>query len=356
MGIGNMKMTAVRMYKPADLRVERVEAPEIGEDEALVKVMAVGVCGSDIPRINVYGAYISPIIPGHEFSGEIIKTGKNVSGFEAGDHVTVPPLIPCYKCRYCAMGEYSLCEDYSYYGSRRDGAFAQYIAVKAANLLKVSKSVPFDCAATADPLANALHGLKQARFVAGESICVYGVGAIGLYMLQAAKELGAKKTAAVDVSEEKLESAKKCGADATFNGLDKDVAAKVAEYFGEGADVVADVSGSPAAQLNAIMSAAKLGRVVIVGISHKGLDLTEQAVDRIMRGQISVIGSWNSFSSPFPGWEWTKGVEMMEEGRINCADVITHRLPLKDAPAVFEKIRKGGFYYNKIIFLPWEEA
>jgi L-iditol 2-dehydrogenase len=349
-----MKMKAIVMYKPRDLRIEQVDIPGIEDEEVLLKVMAVGICGSDIPRINVYGGYISPIIPGHEFAGEITKVGKDVKGFKEGDHVTVPPLIPCYRCKYCNMGEYSLCKDYSYYGSRRNGAFAQYIAVKGSNLLKIADNVSFECAATTDPLANALHGLKQAKFNRGDAVCVYGVGAIGQYMLQAAKAMGAGKIAAVDISDEKLKTAEESGADITFNGLEKDVAVKVADYFGEGADVVADVTGSPAAQLNAILSAAKLGRVVIIGISHKGLELTEKAVDNLMRGQISIIGSWNSFSEPFPGWEWTEAIKMMAEGKVNCEYVISHRLPLDEAPAVFEKIYKGGFFYNKIIFLPWK--
>lgn len=348
------KMKAAVMYKPRDLRIEQVDVPEIADDEALVKVMAVGICGSDIPCINEFGAYISPIIPGHEFAGEVVAIGKDVKGFKEGDRVTVPPLIPCYKCKPCQMGEYSLCEDYSYYGSRRNGAFAQYINVKGNNLLKVADNVSYECAATADPLANAMHGLKQGRFTAGNTVCVYGVGAIGLYMIQAAKALGASKVAAVDISKEKLASAKLCGADEVFNGLEPDVSDQVLKYFGGGADVVADVTGSPIAQHNAILSAAKLGRVVLVGISHKGLQLSDKAVDKIMRRQISVIGSWNSFSKPFPGWEWTEGVKMMAEGKVRCEHVVTHRLSLDEAPAVFEKIHKGGFFFNKILFLPWE--
>ena len=117
-------MKAVRMYAPRDLRVEEVDIPSYASDECLIKVMAVGVCGSDIPRVNQYGAHVSPIIVGHEFGGQIVETGADVTKFKVGDKVTCPPLIPCFKCKYCEIGEYSLCEDYDYYGSRRDGAFA----------------------------------------------------------------------------------------------------------------------------------------------------------------------------------------------------------------------------------------
>lgn len=122
-------MKAVRMYAPGDLRVEEVSIPEIEEDEVLVKVMAVGICGSDIPRANKYGAHVSPIILGHEFGGVIIKKGEKADNFQVGDHVTATPLIPCYSCHWCREGQYSLCDNYDYYGSRRDGAMAQYLSL-----------------------------------------------------------------------------------------------------------------------------------------------------------------------------------------------------------------------------------
>lgn len=348
------KMKAVRMYAPKDLRLEEVSIPAISEDEVLIKVIAVGICGSDIPRINKYGAHVSPIIPGHEFAGEVVELGAQVTNIKVGDRVTVAPLIPCYKCDYCRIGEYSLCEDYSYYGSRCDGAFAQYINVKEKNVLKVNDSVSYETAATTDPFANALHCLHRASFKKGEKVCVYGCGAIGLYAIQAAKALGASKVVAVDVSQEKLDTAIRCGADAAFNGRDADVAKQVSDYLDGGADVVAEISGVPVAQLNCILSAAKLGRVVIVGISHAGLQLTEQAVDKIMRGQISVVGSWNSFSNPFPGEEWTTAVELFEKGLVQSDDVITHRRKLEDVSDTFMEIDKGGMYFNKILFFPWE--
>src|SRR5659263_89372 len=120
-------MKAVRMYKPGDLRVEEVDLPQVLADEVMVKVRAVGLCGSDIPRALTYGAHVSPIIIGHEFSGEITELGAEVKKFKVGDKVVVPPLIPCFECEWCKKGNYSLCEHYDYYGSRRDGALAEYV-------------------------------------------------------------------------------------------------------------------------------------------------------------------------------------------------------------------------------------
>lgn len=346
-------MKAVRMYAPRDLRVEEVDIPSYEADECLIKVMAVGVCGSDIPRVNQYGAHVSPIIVGHEFGGQIVKTGDKVTKFKAGDRVTCPPLIPCFKCKYCEMGEYSLCEDYDYYGSRRDGAFAQYIAVKEGNLLKLDDKVSYEDAATTDPCANALHSMMIGEFKPGDSVCVYGSGPIGLFAVQYAKIKGASKIIAVDVWEEKLEMAKKNGADVVINSMKEDAAAKVMEVTGgNGADIVIDYSGAPICQKAAINSAAKLGKVVFLGISHQGLELSEKEVDKILRRELSIKGSWNSFGKPFPGSDWTGAVDLYENHGMTAKDIISHRLSLDEAPAMFEKIATEKFFFSKIMFYP----
>lgn len=350
-------MKAVRLYKPGDLRVEEIAIPAITEDEVLVKVMAVGVCGSDIPRVNKYGAYKSPLTIGHEFGGEIVEIGSNVNGFDIGDRVSVAPLLPCFKCEWCNMGEYSLCDQYDYYGSRRDGAMAEYIAVNQSNLLKFSKTVSFEDIATLDPCANAAHGLIRGRFKENETLCIYGTGSIGLYAIQYAKIIGAKKIIAVDLMDEKLDVASKCGADVVINGSKTDSVKGVLEATdGKGADLVIDLTGAPAAQNSCVLSARKLGRVVFLGISHNSLQLSEKAVDSILRKQLEVIGSWNSFSHPFPGREWTESVKLFEEGKLSSKNMISHKLTLDDVPEMFKKIAQGNLFYNKILFFPWGQS
>lgn len=351
-----MTIKSVRMYGPGNLKLEQVPVPQVKENEALVKIMAVGICGSDIPRVNKYGAYISPITPGHEFSGIIEKTGDAVKSFKAGDRVTVPPLMPCFKCDDCKAGNYVLCKTYNYFGSRCDGAFAQYVAVPETNLLKLPDNVGFKAAATTDPLANALHVIKRGGFKAGDKVCVFGAGPIGLYIIQYAAAKGAKQVVAVDVSETKLKTAADCGASVCLNGLDADIVKKVIEATNGGADMCVDASGVPSAQVNAIMSAAKLGRMVFLGISHKPLTLPEEAVDKVMRHEMNIIGSWNSFSKPFPGWEWTHAVESLSDGTIQAEKIITHVLGLEDVADTFKRIDERTIEYNKILFLPWGDT
>jgi L-iditol 2-dehydrogenase len=348
----NITMKAVRMYAPGDLRTEYVPVPEIKADEVLIRVIAVGVCGSDIPRANMYGAHVVPIILGHEFSGKIEKIGSAVTGFSAGDRVTVPPLIPCNQCKWCKMGQYALCENYNYYGSRCDGAMAEYIAVKESNLLCLPDGISYEDGAATDPCANALHAMRRAAFVSGESICIYGAGPIGLFAAQYAHIKGASRVIAIDVWSEKLAMAKAVGADVLVDAREGDAVSRVREETDGGAHVVIDFSGSPQAQINCIHCAAKMGKVVFLGISHKGLNLGEKEVDLIMRGQLDIRGSWNSFTKPFPGSDWTDSLKLMEEG-MTARDIISHRLSLEEVPEIFRKIKAGGFFFSKIMFFPW---
>lgn len=346
-------MNAVRMYAPGDLKFEQVPIPKVSENEALVKVMAVGICGSDIPRVNKYGAHISPIIPGHEFSGMITEVGRDIKDFKVGDRVTVPPLMPCFQCEDCNAGNYVLCKTYNYFGSRCDGAFAQYINVPETNLLHLPENVGYFEAATTDPLANALHVLKRGAFNPGDIVCVFGAGPIGLYIIQYAVAKGAKMVVAVDISESKIEAAKKCGAKVCLNGLDKEIIKNVMDATEGGADLTVDASGVPHAQNNAIMSTAKLGRMVFLGISHQPLMLPKESVDKIMRWELNLIGSWNSFSKPFPGWEWKHAIESLADGTIDAEKIITHKLGLEEVAETFKRIDEKAIDFNKILFLPW---
>jgi L-iditol 2-dehydrogenase len=345
-------MKAVRMYKPGDLRVEDVPVPKAGDDETLVKVIACGVCGSDIPRVNRYGAHIAPLTIGHEFSGEIVETGKNVKGFVPGDIVAVPPLMPCRKCEWCLAGEYSLCDHYDYFGSRRDGAMAEYVPVPQANLLKITPEIDPVEAATFDPCANAMHAIGIAGLKEGENVSIYGAGPIGLFALQCAKAYGALKVIMVDIDEKKLQIAAELGADHTINSRNEKPSDKIRDILGGGAEVVFDITGAPAAQLEAIESCRKLGRMVLVGISHQPLSLGEKHVDQIMRKQLRVLGSWNSFYEPFPGRDWFETRRLFSEKKVRADKVISHRLTLDEAPGMFQAIDKGGIFFNKILFLP----
>ena len=344
-------MKAVKLYEPGNLQVQDIEAPSIAADEVLLEVKAVGVCGSDIPRVLHKGAYKQGLTIGHEFSGVIAKVGESVQGWTAGQRVTVAPLVPCRTCEYCKAGLFSLCDDYDYYGSRTDGAMAKYIKVDPRNLVELPSHVSYEAGAMIDPAANAIHGLWAGNMKAGDKVAVFGMGAIGLFAIQFAKELGASTVVAIDIHDEKLKLASQLGADITINSRTNDPVEVIERELG-GIDFAYDLSGSPVCQDQAVLACTKKGRVVYLGISHAPLELSKESVNKILRYELSVHGSWNSFSNPFPGREWTYSAELLAQGKLKAEPIISHRFALDEAPDVFEKIKNRDIVFNKIMFLP----
>ncbi|HHY32261.1 MAG TPA: galactitol-1-phosphate 5-dehydrogenase [Firmicutes bacterium] len=347
-------MLAARLYAPGDIRVEEVPVPEVGEREVLIKVMAAGICGSDPPRAMSTGTYSYPLTIGHEFAGEIAATGSGVKGLSPGERVTAIPLIPCGSCGYCRAGQYNLCDQYDYIGSRTDGAFAQYMKTRAENVLVIPDSVDFETAATSDPAAVALHAVRKAGITVGDTVAVLGVGPIGLFAVQWAKLVGAIMVMAVDIYDEKLEIARRLGADICVNARKDDPVAMVNQITsGKGINRVIETAGVPQTQHQGCLIASKLGSVVFCGISHAGLELSEAAVDRVMRREISVFGSWNSGDVTLPYEDdWKTTLCFMGQGKIVAKPFITHRYPLIDVPKVFDDIWNGHMVHGKVLFLP----
>lgn len=345
-------MKSLLLYEPGDLRCEDIEIPKLTPGHVLVKVKAVGVCGSDIPRVNIYGAYHPRTVMGHEFSGEIVEV-NGAGDWKIGDRVVVPPLIPCGTCPSCKSGHYSLCESYDYFGSRRNGAMAEYVDVPVANLLPLPANVSFEAGAMTDPAANAAHAMWNGTISEGDTVTVYGCGPIGMFAIQFAKIMGAQSVIAVDIKNEKLAVAKEIGAEHVINSLENDPIKEINRITqGHGVNLVLETSGSPIAQNQAVCSAAKLGRVVFVGITHRGLELSKEAVNNILRRELMIKGSWNSFSNPFPGREWTYSLELMAQGKLLTEPLISHRLTLEEGPAIFKRFLDRDFVFNKVLFLP----
>lgn len=349
--MGGIKVKAVKLYEPGNLKVEQVDKPEISAGEVLIQVKAVGICGSDIPRALVKGAYHKGLTLGHEFAGEIVDCGSDTDGWALGDRVTIAPLVPCMECEYCTQGKYGLCDTYNYYGSRTDGAMAKYIKVHKDNLLTLPDSISYDAGAMVDPAANAVHGLWRGSLKEGDTAVIIGLGAIGLFAVQFAREMGAKEVIAMDIFEEKLEIAKQLGADRVIDSKSVD---PIETLAGTKVNVVLDTSGSPIAQNQAVSITGKMGRVVFLGISNQELTLSAKAIDKLLRNEIGIHGSWNSFSDPFPGREWEYAIECMAQGKIQTEPIVSHRFQIDETPAVFEKIKNREIVFNKILIYPEE--
>jgi L-iditol 2-dehydrogenase len=347
-------MRAAVLHAPADLRVEDVAVPSVADGEVLVRVAAAGICGSDIPRVMATGTYRFPTIPGHEFSGVVERTGAGVTNVAAGDRVAVAPLIPCGRCEHCAGGNYSLCDDYDFLGSRSDGAFAQYLRAPARNVLKVPDHVSLEVAATIEPAAIVLHGIQKVRLTLGDAVAVIGCGALGYFALQFAKLSGAQPLIAVDVDDEKLDLARRVGADVCINPAREDaVAAVKAATGGRGVRLALEAAGSDKGRDAAILACAKQGSVVLYGTAYGDVTFSKASFDKLVREELKIVGSWNSYSVPFPGREWFDIIDLLESGRLDVEPLISHRATLDEAPDIFRKLKARTFGpYNKILFKP----
>ena len=350
-----MNMRAAVLHAPGDLRVEDVAVPAgLGAGEVLVRVKAAGICGSDIGRVMVWGTYRFPTIPGHEFAGVVEEAGPDVTGLKAGDKVAVAPLMPCFKCESCQRGHYSLCDDYNFLGSRTDGGFAQFAKAPARNLIKVPDDMDLRHAAAIEPAAIILHGIHKVNVSLSDAVMVVGAGALGYFAVQFAKLSGANPVIAVDIDEAKLDLACSVGADICIDANVENAAKPVlAATGGRGVDLAIECAGNNSGRELCLDAVRKQGTVLIYGSAHSDVAYKGHTFEKILRHEITVVGSWNFYSIPFPGREWFEIVELLKSGKLIVEPFISHSFGLDAAPDVFRKLVERSFGpYNKIVFTP----
>ena len=239
-------MKAAVLEAERQLAYRDVADPVPGDGEVLLEVRASAVCGSDVHRY-LRGHRTYPMIMGHEAAGIVSAIGPGVDESLRGRHAALIPLVPCHACAQCRAGRFSACATYSFIGSRRDGAFAQLVALPASNLLLVPDDLPFEAAALIEPSTVARHMLDLGHFRSGDTAVVFGAGSIGLMLVQWLRILGARLIVASDLVAGNREAARALGAHVTLDPAHDDVAAEVVRLTGGGADLVLEATGSPAA-------------------------------------------------------------------------------------------------------------
>ncbi|MEN6478695.1 MAG: galactitol-1-phosphate 5-dehydrogenase [Anaerolineales bacterium] len=344
-------MGALVLHGLGDLRYERVPVPALQPGYALVRVAAVGVCGSDVPRIFQHGAYHYPLIPGHELAG-VVEDVDEGAGVSVGASVTVKPLIPCGHCPYCAIGAYGQCTDYDYIGSRRDGAMAEYVLAPIANLVPLPASLDLAEAALCEPITVALHALRQAGISAGDTVAILGSGPIGMLIAQWARILGADEIVLIDVDEHKLELARRMWLGQTVNSRTTDpVAALQRLGSGLGADVVIEAAGVPATVNQAILIARPLGRVVLMGNPAADVTLPLATVSQVLRKELTIRGTWNSSFVSLPTDEWAVAVRYLADRRIDVKPLISHRLPLSEGVRALNMMHQHSEPFARVVLV-----
>jgi L-iditol 2-dehydrogenase len=310
-------------YNNKDVRVEEKPVPEPGPKEILIKVMASGICGSDV--LEWYRIKKAPLVLGHELAGEIVKTGKG-SDFKTGDRVFATHHVPCGECRYCKTNHETSCEVFQNENNFTPGGFSQFLLVSGRSLktgvYKLPKNISYEMATFIEPLGTVVRGQRTAGTAKGDTVLVLGSGITGILHIMLAKELGAANIIATDINEYRLEAAKKAGANFVINAK-QDVPAEVRKANkGRPADKVIICAGALPAAEQAINSVDKGGTILFFAVplpgEKVGIDFTP-----FWRNDISIRTSYGSAPQ-----DNKDAIKLLSSGKIKATDIITHRLPL----------------------------
>lgn len=354
-------MNSLRLYGKEDLRYESVDTPKIKkENDVIIKVKAVGICGSDLSRYKKLGPYVEGMVWGHEFSGEVVQVGASVKKVKIGDRVAGAPCFTCEdldmdKCYYCEKSEYARCENLTVIGARHGGAFAEYIKLPEKNCVLIPKNVDYESAAMIEPSAVVVHGLYHTNITAGDTVVVVGCGNMGLLSIKFAKIFGATKIIAVDITGDALEMAKAYGATHTINSMKDETLEIIQQYTGDlMADLVVEAAGSAVTSAQVFAYAKKGGGVLFLGIPYADVLVERFYFEKIVRSELKVFGSWSCVSAPFPGKEWDTIMNLLANGTLELSSMITHRLSLSEGPEIFDAItnKKPEDNFGKVMFFP----
>ena len=345
-------MKAAVLERPSVIAYKEVKRPKPGPGEALMAVKAASICGSDILRTFHKAAKMYPLILGHEGAGVVVEVGEDVDHSLIGKRVAIAPLIPCMKCPACQRHVYSACSQYGFIGSRQHGCFAQYMVAPTQNLIQVPDAIDFEVAAILEPATVALHGLQRAGMRAGLRVAIFGVGSVGLCAVQWARIMGASQIIAVDLIDENLEVARSLGAHVALNPMREDIIEQVMAQTGDGVDIAVEVAGAPKALQQAVAITRPQGIILCVGNLPTDATLPSSLVEHIIRHELSMIGTWMSYSSPFPGHEWSHTLAATINGDLHLKDMISQRFPLSETNSVFQQIAAHTLVHRKIILQP----
>ncbi len=343
-----MKALVLKEYN--HFEIQDLPIPAHGDDEALIRVKACAICGSDVHGMDgSTGRRIPPIVMGHEASGVIEKVGKNVTGFKPGDRVTFDSTVFCGQCYFCRRGEINLCDNRRVLGVscgdyRLHGAFAEYVAVPGRILFHVGDKVSFEQAAMVEPLSVAFHALRRSEVALNRTAVVVGAGMIGLLVVQLLRAAGCGKIIAVDMVDAKLDMAKKFGADVGIRSDKSDAAKEIAALTGgRGADLAFEVVGmTPTLQL-ALASVKKGGSVTLVGNIKPMADFPLQAA---VTRQIALYGTCASAG------EYPDCLDLIGSGKVDVDSFISAVAPLEEGAAWFKRLYAAEPGLLKVILKP----
>ncbi|TKR26176.1 2,3-butanediol dehydrogenase [Natronomonas salsuginis] len=352
-------MRAAVYHGPEDVRIEDVPQRPLGATDVRIGVAACGICGSDLHEYRsgpmlipeerphpITGATL-PLVMGHEFAGEVIECGADVSGVEPGDRVTVNPILYCGDCRYCDRGAYHLCSSGGFLGLTGRGGFAETAVVSADSVVKLPDGVDYAGGALIEPLSVAVHAIRQSGLQLGDTVAVLGAGPIGLAVVAAARAAGARTIVASEPQPDRRELAVEFGADVAVDPTTDDAVDVVRDHTDGGADVAFEVAGIEATFNQAIRATAKNGTVAAVGIFED--DVTMGARTAIP-GERAVVGTLGYEGGPLAALDFKRTLALLERGAFDPSTFVTARIGLDEiVEAGFEALLDGGEHVKVLV-------
>ncbi len=329
-------MRVAMYYNNRDVRIEELPKPKIGPGEILVKVLASGICGSDV--MEWYRIKKAPLVLGHEIAGKIVKLGEGVKNFKLGDRVFVSHHIPCNTCRYCLNGYHTVCE--TLHTTNYDpGGFAEYLRAPRLNVDRGTFLLPgevsYEEGTFVEPLGCVIRGQRMAGIKPAQSVLILGSGISGLLHLLLARALGASRVIATDINDYRMEMAKKLGADAVIRAQE-DVPARLREVNeGRLADLVIICTGALPAFTQALQCVDRGGTVLFFAPTDPGVKLPVP-VNEFWRNGITLLPSYGA--APL---DCLQAIELIRSRRVPVGKMITHRLPLEDTALGFRLVEEA---------------
>jgi L-iditol 2-dehydrogenase len=325
------------------IEVREAPVPTPGPGEALVRVRACGICGSDLHFYRGAFPAMPNLSPGHEFAGEIAALGEGVRGFEAGQRVAVEPIRSCRRCSYCTTGAYHLCPKRVLLGTFQPGGLAEYVVVPEYTLYALPEALDFELAALVEPLAVAVHGLHQVGLSYGERVVVLGAGSIGVMATLASRAMGAAEVLVTYRYEHQARAVEGAGATRT---LPADQAASLAETK---PDVVVETVGGGAETLaQAIGMVRPGGRVSLLGLFTQSVAVPALTA---MLNEVTIVGGI-TYCRPGRQSDFDAAMRIIEAGPERARGIISHRFPLKDAAEAFRTAADKASASVKVQVLP----
>jgi len=332
------------MTQAGEIEFRDVQKPSIADEQALIQIKRIGVCGSDIHvyrGLHPYTGY--PVVQGHEVSGVVAQVGQGVEGLAVGDKVTFTPQVTCGACYPCRHGMYHICESLKVMGFQTDGAAQEFFPVDADKVLRMPDHVSLDQTAMVEPVAVAVHALSRAgEDLAGNKVLVLGAGTIGNLTAQTARAMGASAVMITDISAYKLEQARACGIDLTVNTGEDDLGEAILRHFGPSrADLILECVGVQDTITQAVENARKGTTIIVVGVFGK-----KPTVDLglVQDRELSLVGTLM-----YQKRDYERAIALVAEDKLRLDLLITHRFSFDAYPEAYETIEALQGHYMKVM-------